>query len=647
MKKQKKIMIICNNVNIKREDFEKKYYIYDFNLESSSRLMKDYIYELSEFKNEELENIIIVFNLPTEKKIYNQLDIMIKEKCSFVNLNGSIDLLCYKYNKEFDDIYINEKNISSNNIMNLKNKKVTIFQDYYNSYNDLKLKYKINYFYDILPDYLEKELSVDENILIYNNDLKSKTNIILNEPKLEKVKFYELVFKNNNGNIKFIFELDSEEKKIVFSIKNLKEKLPKGKYTLMIKLYTGVQCYTYWYDKDLEVNSNGIYFVEVSKTSECIIEKSRYMSIYLYSYTTSIKGYFLLDNNEKITFGNYPNRYTKIMNIDARKIKKFVCDSRMYYTIIYSDNMINNTEQIKYNKKYNIKRDNLYKCNYSFYDPIRARGLIVTFPGFNTTSNISYPVVGLNSYKEKLDDFAILALQDYSLPNGSYLTYDFEGNDIKNNIIKLIKNYIKYLNLKEEDLILYGNSKGGTCALKYGHFFPKACIISDAPQIDVRKKKFNPIVKFHNDEKIYIENYVGDIIKLKNEKSYIGYSNSDIDSSCNIKKNELGVNQRIYNNCTHSKVIQYLLPLSIDIMKNKGFNFNEIPIKISKKELYFKVKNDHVYIKENNNLTYVEDIDIINYNDIIVVVSEDEIINYRIYSYKEKIYLKLKKVLNI
>lgn len=254
----------------------------------------------------------------------------------------------------------------------------------------------------------------------------------------------------------------------------------------------------------------------------------------------------------------------------------------------------------------------------------------------------------LSSYQEQLTDFAILSFQDFSLVAGSYLMYDQNKNLADFKIVEIINQKLKQLNLKENNLVMYGNSKGGTIALRFSKYFSEAIVIADGPQIDVQKKGFNPIIKYHNDQKILEENNFISYLNQNNKNIFLGYSESDIDSTCGIINEKLGVNRRVYHDLNHSETIHKLLPLSVDIMINsqkQQQNYELIKIK----ELQKKLKDYDVYLQLNNHeIFFVNKEEKIIENMDYLVVEGKKVIRYRtkLQKFRSKIKAYIKNNVN-
>jgi hypothetical protein len=137
-------------------------------------------------------------------------------------------------------------------------------------------------------------------------------------------------------------------------------------------------------------------------------------------------------------------------------------------------------------KEYISKNERIYNgikdIKYLFCEGKNTDKLIITFPGFSNPGdppkyNYIRTLKDSNAHK-------LFLLDDYG-PRGSYLIGQNRDDSIEISIISLISILCKEFNIKNENIIAQGSSKGGTCAIYFGIKYGFGYVIAGAPQIRV------------------------------------------------------------------------------------------------------------------------------------------------------------------
>lgn len=110
--------------------------------------------------------------------------------------------------------------------------------------------------------------------------------------------------------------------------------------------------------------------------------------------------------------------------------------------------------------------------------------LVVVFSGFNP------PNAKLaNSYNyirtlRNIDCHRLFILDNYG-PRGSYYLGSKDSNEVESSIVSLIQYISRKYNIKQENIITAGSSKGGSAALYYGLKYHFGYVIGGAPQTKI------------------------------------------------------------------------------------------------------------------------------------------------------------------
>ncbi len=366
-----------------------------------------------------------------------------------------------------------------------------------------------------------------------------------------------------------------------------------GQYSIFINQYEQQEKTAYRLSKDLIFNDNQNEIVSKQEYFKLdLLKSTKYLNIESFSFESSNKNVFLKSDGSEMYYGSSRNRHTYLYNI-KNNFKTIKLSSNTRHLISFSDEMQVNRTQKQYNLK--VKLQNYNSVNYSEMTLGKPKKLLLTFPGFNTSSNVHYPVSLLKSMHKKLDDIAIIATQDFSEVLGTYMSYNQYGEEFEQKLIEFIKYKLEEFDLEEKDLILYGNSKGGTIALRFSKLFREARVIADAPQLDLKAKTLNDLVINSFDKYVYENNYLIDYIKEDNPNVYYAFSLVDTDSNCKIEAKELGCNYVMYESESHGHVIRKNLPLAIDLIIGNDLKHRTYKWDAQKIEYAINCKYDFVY----------------------------------------------------
>lgn len=133
-------------------------------------------------------------------------------------------------------------------------------------------------------------------------------------------------------------------------------------------------------------------------------------------------------------------------------------------------------EYVENNEKTHGK-DKIIK--YIFCEGKNSNKLIVTFPGF--VKSHQPPQYNYIRTLKNCNCNRLFILDDYG-PRGSYLIGEARDNSIEESVISLIKDVCEKYQVKKENVITNGTSKGGYCALYYGIKYNLGYVIAGAPQ---------------------------------------------------------------------------------------------------------------------------------------------------------------------
>lgn len=266
----------------------------------------------------------------------------------------------------------------------------------------------------------------------------------------------------------------------------------------------------------------------------------------------------------------------------------------------FSDSLVFHPEQLAFDAKYGVKIHSLENNNiyYSLRkNSDKPRKLLVTFPGVSSYDNIHYRLSALTSLQSKIKNCAILALQDKYGVYGNYMYKTDDAHLIKPILISLISGLCAKFELTDNDIIFYGNSKGGSIALDYVDFYKESTFFIDIPQLNLAeyKAKSKLMSASLSSENIKHYYFIDKLKSLKNKKINYSFAENDFDSSTGIPLKELqGINSLMLKDSEHSgaamELIKKQYPKIIQIVNNSK------PIIRCNIDARIAVKNNHLYI---------------------------------------------------
>lgn len=119
---------------------------------------------------------------------------------------------------------------------------------------------------------------------------------------------------------------------------------------------------------------------------------------------------------------------------------------------------------------------------YLFFDSIKTNKLVIAFSAFSPEEPLySY----VNTLKE-LPVFKLYILDDYG-GRGSYYLGNINNFNIENAVINLIKSIMDKYNIRKQDIVCIGSSKGGWAAIYYALKYEFGYVIAGEPQIKLAK----------------------------------------------------------------------------------------------------------------------------------------------------------------
>jgi len=132
--------------------------------------------------------------------------------------------------------------------------------------------------------------------------------------------------------------------------------------------------------------------------------------------------------------------------------------------------IIKNNEQVHKAEK---------EIKYLFFEGEDSDKLIVTFPGFTNAGRFEYRYV--RTLKD-VNAHRIFVLDNFGF-RGCYLIGQNRDFSVQKAVMSLINTYLEKYDLKMENVILHGSSKGGWMALYYGIKYGFGHVITGGPQI--------------------------------------------------------------------------------------------------------------------------------------------------------------------
>lgn len=257
-----------------------------------------------------------------------------------------------------------------------------------------------------------------------------------------------------------------------------------------------------------------------------------------YSHDFGLKKNTLIIDSKKITVAAKPHKwFTNIPISQATKVE--LAESDGSCELLLSDNKLYHPDQHTFDKRYNIQT-HIFNDTTLYYslsgNTESPKKILVTFPGVSNFDNVNYRLSALTSLQDRLKDTLILALQDKEGVYGNYLYTDVNGSSFKPVVVSLISGLKSNFGLIDNDIIFYGNSKGGTIAIDYIEAYPESFFFIDIPQLDLYNYlSQNALMRYSLGEdarKKY--NFIKYLPSVSNKRVTYSFAEEDIDASRNL-----------------------------------------------------------------------------------------------------------------
>lgn len=386
---------------------------------------------------------------------------------------------------------------------------------------------------------LKPELSIDKYIN-FKVHLPSLSNGKLKN--LDHVNVH-LEFSKHNHSVSFECHISNENKNIFATIDNCpyNEVIENiSEYNISLKIYLISRCY--------------VYPIKITNQLSKINKSSKYFSFEVIGFKNKNTTITLSDDNKNFLVSTHTNRITKYTNLNTNNYNSFSTSTCCSVNIIYHNKLLYTGEQNKYNLRYDIN----IKTHKIYYEKKigTPKHILVTFPGMSLFNNVHHQISALSSFYEEFNNILILSFQDYMGTFGNYMYKDENGAFIKKYVIDIINKKMDFYDIEEENLIFYGNSKGATICIDYFEIFDKSYFFIDGPQINLRKKNVNDLIKSSYTRE-YLDYFDNEslIQNLNNPKIFYSYSNIDYDSNCSIVYKKLNINTIEVKDSDHGTLI--------------------------------------------------------------------------------------------
>lgn len=224
------------------------------------------------------------------------------------------------------------------------------------------------------------------------------------------------------------------------------------------------------------------------------LPRDKYFAKLTIPYSEQIDGeYFKLFYGDDIVYGNVVKRQeqTKFLEyrnfiVDSSKPSDFTLNIDTPYTLHIGRGSFSNPQQVAYDKSHAIEQfENVfYSLRGNIVNPKR---LLLMFPDFSdSASRISYPIEYFEEIaEEELSDTLVVSFQDCYMSAGTYMAIDNSGRSLSSRVISILDRFISRYDISEEDVMLFGVSKGGSIAIRYSEHLPQAHLVVVAPHMNI------------------------------------------------------------------------------------------------------------------------------------------------------------------
>lgn len=227
--------------------------------------------------------------------------------------------------------------------------------------------------------------------------------------------------------------------------------------------------------------------------SETLPEGFSYAKITIRDWQRILGKDFELKVDGKTVFGNRIERPQRGFHLEYRNIVLPTTDmSRIDvsetadFSIHFSPGTYSTPQQDKFDAKYGVtQKDNLF---YNLRGNTNApEKLIVTFPGFGpSASRVSYAVSFLKWIDaHDLRDAALLTFQDRYGVAGTYMSADNSEQPLMPTVVKEIRKVADRYGIRDENILFFGASKGGSIALMAAESFRNSELVVVVPQLNL------------------------------------------------------------------------------------------------------------------------------------------------------------------
>lgn len=253
---------------------------------------------------------------------------------------------------------------------------------------------------------------------------------------------------------------------------------------------------------------------------------------------------FRLRENGRIVYGNRISAPPEGTPLEYRNIPvtsadpaDFTLDLPAKHTLHIGRGAFSTPEQRAYDAKYQVTRRR------GLFSSVRGetatpRRLLVTFPGFPpANSRVSYAVSYLKALRpEDLEGTMMLCYQDRYGVAGTYMVHDDAGRPVLPRVIEELRTLQRRHGIADEDVLLFGASKGASIAAMVARDLPGARLVLVVPQMSLPYYATKPVLRggLFQDRALWDVEQPGALLRrYLREERRIDYFYSDVDESSN------------------------------------------------------------------------------------------------------------------
>ncbi|HEY3986242.1 hypothetical protein [Cedecea sp.] len=311
------------------------------------------------------------------------------------------------------------------------------------------------------------------------------------------------------------------------------------------------------------------------------------------------KGVLVVDDDEIPVAGKKGKWLTNIPLPEGGKVN--LKSDNENISLVVSAAKLFHPDQVNFDERYHIQKHSLQgeDIYYSISgNTINPRKILVTFPGVSNFDNVNYRLSAMTSLQSNLKDMLILAFQDREATYGNYMHHTENGYPLKSIAIGLISGLCSRHGIKEEDIIFYGNSKGGSIAIDYIERFQSSYFFIDIPQLDLfNYQSQNAIMRYSLgvDTRNYY-NFLQYLPQINNRRVCYSFAEQDLDASCGLPmKSFSGLTVSMLKDMKHSgsamEFVKKQFTKVIQLMNESGA-IMRAPI-----DMKYEVKDGFLYLR--------------------------------------------------